>query len=1265
MDQTPRLRSAFPQTPRATRRTAEYGGSPAPRRSNQPIPEIPTIKPATSQPPSDPLIPEHILDAPAQRLFVVSCVVALWTWRIWDWSALNDLDEQSLWLFMKWAAIDLVFLFGLPALRIPWLEWSSSTMTLLFFMHAFVDGMLMFRIPVPVGAGLAAVGRSIWGAYELAVNEHAVNPDVVKFNDSLILGRQIIHILPEGSAILNPEKQSFCIDGTRLDAKIPIMINSTSPISMELLRTDLETQANETIHISKSQIKTMHKEASRLISYSDKPDEPKTLYYSVRKPGLYVLSKVVDESNLEVARKRLAHTVVVPCPRAAVMSSSSNRCRGEISNIEMEVVGTPPLTLKYQKVVNHAPQKATFENILPENFVSPLAKQDQSALVVPNKVDTSWARPQRVVVPLGESLDRPGHWVYSIEEVRDAFGNRVSYSSRNPSEQTRTSAKNQGLQQVINVHERPTVSLKGCTPQQPLKRAKGESAYLPVVYGSTGKGELSNTTYNLDFAYKQSADVSDTGEREGMVPQTTFKRKKAGEQPRINKPGLYTLTGISTDFCSGEVLEPASCVLQNPPEPKLNISKSEMFDKCAGRPIGLTVDMDLLGTPPFVVHYRVTNNKMYHDEYEKVNGLRGQMELTPREAGHYRYDFVAISDAVYRNQQLQGLSLEQNVKPSASARFIDGGARKVSCIDDMVSFDVALQGEGPFTIEYELIHGGRRKKYKLENPGTGRFQISTDPLTDGGDYTLALISITDKMGCKETLKDEVRISVRHQKPRVGFKNLDGRRSVSTLEGRRVQLPLRLEGDPPWTVKYFDIYGMQHSMRAQNANDRITVTQEGTYELFDVHDGTCPGTVDEAAKEFDVSWIPRPELRIPLTDIMERKDSTLIKADVCEGEDDVVEILFKGLAPYRAHYVQHIKPERGTMAPKNKEIKASTNVAALRMDTNQAGFYEYKFDQLADENYEHSVKHFTPISIQQRVHAKPSAAFASPGKKYSFCSVESDGEEVIPITLHGAPPFDLEVEIKHLGSAKPETVALTGIMSTSHNIRIPHSRLHLGRSAVHLRRVSDSRGCVRSLDSTTPHVQIAVHDAPTITALEAQSDFCVGDRINFALSGVPPFNVFYTFEGANRKAVASSTAFRRLAEKPGTFVITGLQDSASACKSTTNITKHIHGMPSVRVSKGKESYVDIHEGGFTDITFDFGGVPPFEFTYTRSSNTDKHGKKPGKILDMHSERSEGDSLRLRAHEEGTYEVISIKDRYCAYAKPGVKVDRKEAQKRLQY
>ncbi|KAF1825129.1 uncharacterized protein K489DRAFT_377673 [Dissoconium aciculare CBS 342.82] len=1270
MEATPRMRSAFPMTPARSpdSRARRFEQQSSSSSSKQPLPQIPTLSAAPSTASTDPLIPENYIDAPSQRLYAVALWTAIWAWHIYDFSRLQEEDEQSLWLCLKFLFVDGLFLYGLPSLRIPWLSWSTGTMTLIFLGHALIDFMFAFRVSIPIGAGLTVLARSVWGAYEIALNERNVNRESIVFNDTLILGRQVVNILPEGSAILNPKRDSFCLDATRTEIRLPIVINATNPIGMEILRIDLETQANETLSISKSQIKQMHKDASRLLSYSEDINEPKTLFFPVKKPGLYVLAKVVDESNLEVSRKKLAHTVVVPCPKAAILPSPSDMCSGELSNVELLVTGTPPMKVKYRKMVNQATQDATFESIQPEDLVSPLIKQDHGALAIPNRVDVSWAKTRDVRVPLSESLTTPGKWVYAIDEVTDGFGNSIRYSDRDQDSQSKHPTKAAHLHQVITVHNRPSVHMQGCSAQHPLKVAKGRVADLPLQYRISHDGELSSAAHHIEYLFSPQDSMPGTGEHAAAPSQKKVSLKDPKQALQIKEPGLYTITGISTDFCAGEVLEPASCSLLNPPEPDFAMSNEPMFDKCAGNPIGLRVDLDLVGTPPFEIKVRTHKRGVNHHRMEtyKASGLRYQMSFEPNVDGHWTYEFVEISDAVYKKVPIKGKVLSQDVKPAASAKFASRDLLE-TCIDEKAHFDLTLFGEAPFTVEWELVHGGRRLRNTQNNITSRLTSLETVPLTSGGDYTLALVSVTDGMGCKEFLDDEAKISVRQQKPKVGFGLINGHRTAQTLEGQAVELPLRISaGERPWTVKYTDTNGIEKTIRASDPNDNVLVEAEGTYELTGLSDSLCPGVVDEAARKFEVSWVARPEWRIAPQDIKEKQGSTIIKNDVCEGDEDAIELLFKGAPPYQMSYVQTVKLDHGVAAPKTQDIRAAINVAPMRMDTSQAGTYDYKFIKLGDVNYDHSSKHFTPASVRQRVHARPTAAFADPGRTYGFCSVESEGEEVIPVTLHGQPPFELEVEIKHFGSVRPELVTYHDIITNTHNIRIPHSRLHLGKSAVSLRRVSDSRGCSRSLDSSAPRVQISVHDAPAITPLETSEDFCVGDRINFGLSGVAPFNVFYTFDGAARKAaVSSGNTFRRLAEKPGVFVVTGLQDSASNCRAATQLTKRIHGMPSVRVSKGKDAYIDIHEGSEAEILFEFGGVPPFEFTYIRTSNTEKGGKK-GVVLDMKTAVSEDYSMKIAASEGGTYEVVAIKDAHCAYTKPGVRVpDKKERNKRLTY
>lgn len=363
------------------------------------------------------------------------------------------------------------------------------------------------------------------------------------------------------------------------------------------------------------------------------------------------------------------------------------------------------------------------------------------------------------------------------------------------------------------------------------------------------------------------------------------------------------------------------------------------------------------------------------------------------------------------------------------------------------------------------------------------------------------------------------------------------------------------------------------------------------------------------------------------------------------------------------YRQDFKDKKGkNVFNRNEELHTASGTTSIRADTSQSGVYEYTFLTLSDAKYDHSKKHFTPITVRQTVHSRPSAKFDKPGKTYSYCSREADGEEVIPITLEGVPPFHLEVEIKHQGTPKPELSVHKNIPDAKYNLKIERNKLNLGQSSIFIRKVRDSRGCtLKPQPSVKDRVLISVYDAPTATPLEDRTDFCVGERLSYALSGQQPFTVYYTFGGKERKAPKEGTNFRRLAELPGTFTITGLHDSASECLANLDISKTIHPIPSVRLSGGQVSEIDIHEGGGTDLEFEFGGTPPFEFTYTRSTNAAR-GRK-SKVLEVKTERSEGHHLSIPVQEEGTYEVVSIKDRWCSFATEGANV--KSSQKKLTY
>lgn len=154
MSGTPRLRSAYPLTPQTgyDRRRANLSpstSSPLPNGSSK-LPSVSSLQKdqRADSAPDEPIISPELLAPATQRLCVVLVYIGLLIWRFRDFWILIQDDTESLWQFLKWLLIDTAFIYGVPALKIPWLEWSSTTTTLLFSLHAIFNGMLMFKILV-------------------------------------------------------------------------------------------------------------------------------------------------------------------------------------------------------------------------------------------------------------------------------------------------------------------------------------------------------------------------------------------------------------------------------------------------------------------------------------------------------------------------------------------------------------------------------------------------------------------------------------------------------------------------------------------------------------------------------------------------------------------------------------------------------------------------------------------------------------------------------------------------------------------------------------------------------------------------------------------------------------------------------------------------------------------------------------------------------------------------------------------------------------
>ncbi|EXJ73276.1 uncharacterized protein A1O5_03036 [Cladophialophora psammophila CBS 110553] len=1257
MNETPRLRSAFPTTPRTDprRRTFNNGrpglGSPPSSFPQRPSPITRPVKtPPETAASSSPLIPTEIVDVPSQRFYVFAFYIALTAWRLYNsYNVENDLD--STWLFLKWVGIDAAFFVALPAFKIPWLEFSFPTTFTLWLLHAIANAFLMYKIPIPFLTWLGALVKMAYDR-ELSISEHRVKPADILHNSSIILGKQIIHILPEGSAILNPEKKAFCIDASTPSVELPIRINQTTPISIELQRFDLETDEVETIIISGRQASQLKKHADSGHHKSD-TNTPRTLHYPVSKAGLYQLHRVIDATKLEV-RKRSLDTAVVQCPVASISTESEDRCTGELSNISLQVTGVPPFKVKYSKTINHKQFSSIVQNVQPQVNLDIVSGDESLGVLDPRRPQMGWTKSTTESFEINESLHQNGSHSYTIEEVEDGLGNKVVYDASKPKDvhAPRT--------QSLTVHNRPRITLGGLNSDRLLRVPEGTSITLPIRVQHVDALHTSDWPLNVKYSFV-SDDEGEVVHSEEHAHEMANRRSL----PLVSAPGRYSLDSVDSQYCHGEVVEPSSCLLVNPPKPNLSMESEDIFDKCAGNPIGMYVNFDFTGTPPFKVRYTTSHQGAAYPKVQEFSGMRGQMELRERAAGSYTYTIHEIEDQVYGTVSLkdQNLVLKQDIKPPASAIF-HGDSRAIkACLGSPVSVPVRLSGQGPWDLDYELAHAGKRKKHHIHSEEE-LCTINLPPLAEGGSYSVILTGVQDKSRCRTTLQEERKIEVRQEQPRAAFGDIDGKRSVLALDGKSVKLPLRLKGFAPWAVRLQNLDDASDSFEQifRDANAEISVDRPGTYEIVSVHDN-CPGVVDSKANKFQVSWIPRPKLSIRDSSIEEEGARGFRKPAVCQGDESVLTFGLTGSPPFHLKYQQRFQPVKGPSAVCNKPATFAGSSAQINLDTSKAGEYFYVFNELGDARYSPDKKGFAPILLSQQVYPLPSAKFGQAGKTYGYCkydpsftnSAEAETEH-IPITFTGTAPFSVEIAIVHHGvSTRPEIIRQKDIHTHSYSWPLSRATLDLGTHTVSIRSVKDGRGCETILDSDPSAVRIHVSSPPAIIPLESQEHYCVGEHVSFSLSGQAPFDVFYTFQGRERKARVSGNEFRRLAESPGEFIITGVSDSAmgnNKCRARKDIRKVIHPYPTVEIGKGKTVVSDIHEGGEVDILFTFTGTPPFEFTYTRTENL-KKGKGKPRILETRHDTSDEFSKMIRASDEGIYEVVSIKDRFCSYTKPSHK------------
>lgn len=1018
--------------------------------------------------------------------------------------------------------------------------------------------------------------------------------------------------------------------------------------------------------------------------------------------GRVRLERVLDRNRYD-ARLSRSEVIVVECPTMSFdrqMTSSSkirknnndfkHHCPGEEAVLDVNVRGLAPLELTYSRRVDtetisrhktsERGQRETYtiSHISGNSSTSnPLSFEDDRAerlaVILKGRHSSQqvfdWANARDVKLPVTIEFPTPGRYHYELDQVKDACGNAFRVDSSLPA-----------WHREIEVHSRRQAFLANLDSNLPINLLQGgpkKEIYIEVDRHQPEEGPFVVQVKYQGVEEDWQRNITISGQRTGLA---------------IDKPGSYSLEGVQGHYCAGDVGSPWLCTAQEIPPPTSIIEVDPIQDQCAG-PVGVKAMAILSGSPPFRLTYSIQpKGKTASTHVRSIDRTREELEFRPTADGEITYTFLSLSDANYKDIKLDGPTFTQILHPIAKAFFsgsqgIKGPAVVLySCEGNTSTANIQLEGVGPFDLSYAVRTSGGELAYTKQVKGINsdvfplKVEVPSQIADKGGRLTVTLTSIKDAKGCERPLTtSDLSIDVKRSKPTISFVET---RETFLLDGGEVRLPVRLSGEGPWNVRYrreADV-GRVIEAKFHKSEASLVVDKPGNYILEEVSDQHCPGHVVATKKSHLVTIRPRPNATFE-TDSSSQVDKsgmTMTRKPVCMGSPDSVNVRLNGHFPIAISY-QHRLPSRDVLKEK---FTSAQNVTSIELFTGVAGQHTYELTSVGDAIYSDSPLASKDLlsKIIQDVLPLPDASFSSRDqassknglKPNSLCvgdslTRQSNALSNVVLTLTGKAPFTIDVDIKDSRGDVKKSITRSGITTHQVELDIPSDEFvfdKTGMWSVAVTGIKDGNGCQRAIEANTgaslgeerngkqfaksTSVSVQVVETANISALDLQTDHCVGETIEYVLLGSPPWTVVYDFEGSKLQAAVRTSTFARVAERPGKLQVKQIAHQQNKCSNNvenqSGMTKIIHALPSVHVREGKHYIEDLREGNQAEIVFKLKGEPPFSFSIQRTQAIDRFQRPI--VLESHKVTGITNmEYRLFTSEEGTWSVTWLRDRYC--------------------
>ena len=443
--------------------------------------------------------------------------------------------------------------------------------------------------------------------------------------DTHLLGQHTVRMSPISTAHLNPHAETFCLPSPGSHVLIPLLLNNTNPTSVKYILTPLaysesskssgkiehlDLSAKDLRAIEQSRIDQLQlvRAAARKdldeYEYDDDEDDESTYssghsslqktqhltYIRLNKPGTLRLDRVIDQSNVDARLVYPSEVTVVPCPRAEFTPESAEvvndvRCAtpkivsgaGEELQLEIDIYGVPPLSLRWQREVGHKREAFMVEGIEGPEHEHQSAEDRRVSSTLGQRA------PTQVRVPLTVVLDALGTHKYVLDSVTDALGNVAQagqYIDNSALARKTTPEQHRALvtTRSVTVLRRPSVSFKHCGPGQPASLLIGAEAPLTIA---AVDADMADAPWDVTVQYEppQAEDGTKPSKRYKSWTKSFETQAQRRELTlRASAPGEYTILGVKGQYCEGDVLSPETCRVVERPMPSAEIEWKKIHE---------------------------------------------------------------------------------------------------------------------------------------------------------------------------------------------------------------------------------------------------------------------------------------------------------------------------------------------------------------------------------------------------------------------------------------------------------------------------------------------------------------------------------------------------------------------------------------------------------------------------------------------------------------------------------------------------------------